>query len=688
MKILLLALVAALPLSSYAQEDTLNVSTELPGDKVLDDVTIRAYGLDRSLRETPASIATIGTEQLGRFGNGSVVSAINSKPGVHIDERSPGSYRLNFRGSSLRSPFGVRNVKIYYNDIPITDPGGFSYFNQVGFYNISQLQIIKGPGSSLYGAGNGGVMLISSLPDQWHAGTEVGYTAGSYGFSNTTAAIRLGDANSKTIIRYQHQNSDGYRVRTRSKRDVISLDALLKANAKNELSAHFLYNELYYETPGALTLAEYDTEPKNSRPKVGSTPGAIEANAAIFQKNATGGLSFKHHFNAHLQNTTTVYVSYTDFKNPGIRNYGKSIEPHFGARTSFGYKANIGKSELNMQVGGEAQQEYALFQTFKNKAGNPDTLQTNDAINAKQYFGFLQANWKYKTWIVEAGASLNRSSTTLARLSASPYKEYNKDFNTQVSPRIAIMRAGKTIAPYINVAKGFSPPTAAELSPSGSAINFSLAPEQGWSYEAGIRGAVLNRKIHYDVNIFYFQLSQAIVLRRDSAGGDYYINAGKTNQRGIEAYLDYQVVNNKGIIDLCKLWMSYTGNDFKYQDFKQINSDYSGNQLPGTAPNAIAAGLDLAFRFGLTLNATYYYSDRIALDDANMHSAAAYHLLGCKLSYKRTFSKITGEVFVGADNILDQRYSLGNDINAAGGRFYNAAPGANYFAGIFFGYAR
>jgi iron complex outermembrane receptor protein len=50
-----------------------------------------------------------------------------------MEERSPGSYRLNIRGSSLRSPFGVRNVKIYYNNIPFTDPGGNTYLNSLAF---------------------------------------------------------------------------------------------------------------------------------------------------------------------------------------------------------------------------------------------------------------------------------------------------------------------------------------------------------------------------------------------------------------------------------------------------------------------------------------------------------------------------------------------------------------------------
>jgi iron complex outermembrane receptor protein len=36
----------------------------------------------------------------------------------------------------------------------------------------------------------------------------------------------------------------------------------------------------------------------------------------------------------------------------------------------------------------------------------------------------------------------------------------------------------------------------------------------------------------------------------------------------------------------------------------------------------------------------------------------------------------------GVDNLLDQKYSLGNDINGFGGRYYNAAPGRNYYVAL------
>ena len=40
------------------------------------------------------------------------------------------------------------------------------------------------------------------------------------------------------------------------------------------------------------------------------------------------------------------------------------------------------------------------------------------------------------------------------------------------------------------------------------------------------------------------------------------------------------------------------------------------------------------------------------------------------------------EIFGSVDNIFNTKYSLGNDINAAAGRYYNAAPGINYYVGI------
>jgi iron complex outermembrane receptor protein len=117
---------------------------------VLQEVIIKGYEQNRRSIETGASVGTIKQQDLTRFSPGSLVPAINTIPGVRMEERSPASYRLSIRGSSLRSPFGVRNVKMYIDGIPFTDAGGNSYLNQLSPNLISSIEVQKGPGGSMY----------------------------------------------------------------------------------------------------------------------------------------------------------------------------------------------------------------------------------------------------------------------------------------------------------------------------------------------------------------------------------------------------------------------------------------------------------------------------------------------------------------------------------------------------------
>ncbi|MEP6749790.1 MAG: Plug domain-containing protein, partial [Bacteroidota bacterium] len=97
--------------------------TSADSSSLLETVTVKAFEQHKQLKEVSAAVVLINKAQLDRFSNISLVPAVNSVPGVRMEERSPGSYRINIRGSTLRSPFGVRNVKVYWNDIPFTDAG-------------------------------------------------------------------------------------------------------------------------------------------------------------------------------------------------------------------------------------------------------------------------------------------------------------------------------------------------------------------------------------------------------------------------------------------------------------------------------------------------------------------------------------------------------------------------------------
>lgn len=656
--------------------------------KSLTEVIVKAYEQNRSLIDVAAPVGITGQAQLNRFSSMSILPAVNITPGVSMEERSPGSYRLNIRGSSLRSPFGVRDVKIYLNDIPLTDPSGNTYLNQLSFYNFNSIEIIKGPASSLYGAGIGGAMLIHTLPAIWENGVSLAYSMGSFNTNNINANVMTGNADRGNSFNYSHQSSNGYRQQAQMRRDIATWESVLKASDKQTLHAYMSYSDLFYQTPGGLTLAQYNADPKQARPGSGSQPGAVQNRAAIYQKTFLTGFSNEYHFTDNWQNTTSLYGSYTDFTNPGIRVYEYRKEPHFGGRSIFQYKKQSGQTQLQINFGAEAQQGFFNTRDYGNKLGTADSLQSDDNINLWQYMIFAQMDLKLpKGWTITAGASLNKSSLEFINLSAKPATTQTRIFKNKLPPHLAILKKiNKTVSVYGSIARGFSTPTSAELLRSDGVLGTNLQPEDGMDYEIGTRGALLHNKLYFDISLFYFDLKNTIVQRIDTNGVYYYVNAGSTKQSGIETFVSYQLVEKPHqFINSAKVWTSYAWHDFHYGNFKQLTIDYSKNELPGAAPNVVVAGLDITSKIGCYLDITYNYTDKIALNDANTSYAAAYNLWGARLGYKNVFNKkLKGEIFAGADNIFNTKYSLGNDINAAAGRYYNAAPGSNFYAGIIF----
>ncbi len=298
--------------------------------------------------------------------------------------------------------------------------------------------------------------------------------------------------------------------------------------------------DLYYQTPGALTLSEYNANPKQSRPAVGSTPSADQAQAAIYQKTFLAAITNTYRITDKFQNTTNFYGAYTNYLNPTFRNYEFRNEPHFGGRTVFNYTTDL----FHLSFGGEAQKGFFQTQDYGNKNGAPDTLQTNDNINTWTYTLFAQADIFFgKGWQVSAGLSYNNAFIGIDRISVPGFVPRNKLFSNELAPRVAV---SKKITPdlllYASVSKGFSPPAVAEVLPSTTSINTDLQPENGISYETGVKSSFFNKRLYLEVIGFYFELQNAIVVRKDSSNNDYYVNAGSTTQKGIESQFSYQLL--------------------------------------------------------------------------------------------------------------------------------------------------
>jgi len=653
----------------------------------LNEVVITSFEQNRPI-SSGTIVKVINSRNADRYNKSSLVHAFNSIAGVRMEERSPGSYRINMRGSSLRSPFGVRNVKVYWNDIPVTDPGGNTYFNQFAFNNFSSIEIFKGPAGSMYGAGTGGLLLMHSMESNRQPAVNIEYITGSYGLQNILASVGFGHKNNHTVLSYAHNESDGYRSHATSKKDNVSFTSQFTLSEKQQLTASVLYNNLVYETPGGLTLAEFTANPKQARPAAGGLPSADAASAAIYQKNFLVGVNHRYHFTGSLKNSTTLFGSFAQILNPTFRNYERRNEPAFGGRTSFIYETKIKETRLQFVAGAELQKGFFNTQVSKNKNGNADTLQTNDDIAyfTASYFGQADVNIR-DSWIITAGASINRSKVDFTRLNKYPVLKQGRTYQNEISPRLALQKKiGKNNAVFASVAKGFSPPTIAELLPSTGVVSTFLEAEEGMNYELGGKLSLLKGKVRLEATGFYFKLNNALVSRKDSSNADYFVNAGNAKQKGFEFSADYSTAfNNSMLLNLVTVKTAYTLSDFKYGDFSKGKTDFSGKRLPSVPMHTVSVLADVQFKKGFYFNSTWYYATKIFLDDANSVAADPYHLLGLRAGWKLSIkNKLQFNLYTGVENLLNETYSLGNDINAAGGRYYNAAAKRNYYAGLSF----
>ncbi|MBL7748070.1 MAG: TonB-dependent receptor plug domain-containing protein, partial [Chitinophagaceae bacterium] len=597
----------------------------------------------------------------------SLVNGLNAVAGVRMEERSPGSYRLSIRGSSLRSPFGVRNIKVYWNGIPVTDPGGNTYFNQFAWNNFSNIEIAKGPASSMYGAGTGGLVLLDRSGERWKNGITVENITGSYHLHNFFLTAKAGSRAGTTginngtehIITYAHNQTDGYRIHTNMRRDNFTWTGKMKWD-RRLLTTSVLFTDMYYQTPGALTSTEFNADLKAARPAGGGFPGAVAAKAAIYQKNILVGITDEITLAGWLKSNTTLYGNFVQVKNPAIRNYERRNEPSFGARSYFRYTPHIGRIVFNTIAGVEFQKGYFNIQVSKNRNGNPDTLQTNDDVSSTTLVLFTQIEMHntINSWGLVTGISNNSNRLSITRLNSYPVFAQQRHYRNELTPRIYFWKRFNTkkisLSWTATVSKGFSPPTTAEVLPSTGVISTNLEAEKGWNYESTITTGLFKNKLKIDVTGFYFKLYDALVQRRDLAGADFFVNAGDIRQKGLEFRAEYHTdIMYGNTIKQFRLRTDITLNHFRYGSFIKGTDDFSGKKVPSVPSSVLSLLADIDCKNGMYFSTNYYGASAIYLNDANTFKADPYHLLGCQLGWKKKESgSIRLTIYAGIDNLL------------------------------------
>ncbi|WP_215226617.1 TonB-dependent receptor family protein [Echinicola shivajiensis] len=648
----------------------------------LSEVVVSTFGSSRPLIEQSAAVSQIGEQEFYRFNETSLVSVFNTKSGIRLEERAPGSYRVSIRGSSLRAPFGVRNVKVYWNGIPFTSPDGTTALNLLDLNNVQGAEIIKGPAGSIYGAGNGGVISFNSKPiDENNLQMNLGL--GEYGLVKYSLAVQQKMEKANIHANFVQQKSDGYRDHSAFDRKVLQLGANFFPSEKQSVSTQLLYSDLFYQIPGGLNADQVAENPQQAR------PGSAAQNASISQKTLYGTFVHDYDFNDQWNNHTSAYIQTTDFENPFNLDYKKETQYGYGGRTKFSLNDQWASFPVKVIFGGEYQFSNTSAQNFGNRGGQADTIRFSDDLITTQAFLFqqLEINWTEAVRMT-LGLSENFSKFDINRtIDASTGEPYavERTFDPVWVPRLALSgKLNDYSSVFGSISSGFSPPTIDEVRTNEGTINLDLEAEKGVNYEIGYRASYWDNRFDIDISTFYFKLDETITTYTNEQGVVLFQNAGATDQKGLEAQLDYIVFRNPlSWLQELNLIHAYSFYHFRFKDYVDDGEVYSGNKLTGVAPNNLVNQINLKTRAGLYLNITHQFVDKIPLDDANTVFQDAYNLLGARMGWRQSLGALFDlELYFGAENILDEQYSLGNDLNAFGGRYYQPAAPLNFYGGI------
>ncbi|RTL74307.1 MAG: TonB-dependent receptor, partial [Bradyrhizobiaceae bacterium] len=135
---------------------------------------------------TGQTTTTIGHDQFDNRPSFSVSDVLRDSPGISVKQgNGPRDFGISIRGSNARNGFGIRNMVIFDDGFPVTQPDGLSRSDLIDPHAYGAIDVIRGPSSALYGNyATGGALNFRTRPGGSIDGVEYGIDGGSFGYLN------------------------------------------------------------------------------------------------------------------------------------------------------------------------------------------------------------------------------------------------------------------------------------------------------------------------------------------------------------------------------------------------------------------------------------------------------------------------------------------------------------------------
>ncbi|MFN3554758.1 MAG: TonB-dependent receptor [Bacteroidales bacterium] len=651
----------------------------------LEEVVVTAFNRPQSLLEVPGSVSSLGSLLLQRERPSfNLLPVLDHAPGVFAHNGATNTSRVTIRGIGARQPYATGKIRVYFQNIPLTNTSGVSFLEDIDPAIVENMEIIKGPATSVYGAGLGGTIKLNvRKPGVRATGFSNSMQAGSWGLFRNTALADFNNGQWAASIAYSHTQSQGYRQNNEYQRDAITTVSQYSVNEQTHLLGLISFSGLKSHIPSSIDSTTFVQNPQAAAANWLKTRGYEDALRLM------AGLSATHVFSQQWEGDLALFSIWHDEKE--MRPFDVFYEERFtlGVRTSIKRSQQMGMVQLDVLGGGEFFRENYSYSNFRNPGGEgvqgdqfSDNREEVAAANV-----FLQTDAVMRQWNFSVGLNVNFTQRDYQDLFHSGAEDRSGiyDYGLIVSPRVSMSHLfNNNQSLYMSFSHGFSPPSLAEtLTPEGY-VNPDIKPERSWNLEAGTRGKYLAGRLFFDVSLYRMWVQDLLVAER--VGEDAWVgkNAGASLHQGLEAELHHVWWQNPaaGAWQLTELSVrsNYALNHFRFTDFIDRDNNFSGNTIPGVPQQVFFASLFAQSGAGLYGSVTFRRVGRMQMNDANSRQTRPYSLSDLSLGYRNSFkSRWDLDVFLRLNNVFDKHYASMVLVNAP--TFGSAAP-RYYYPGL------
>lgn len=680
---------------------------------------VRPEVADRPLGQTRGAVTSADFDRQAVV---TVADVLNRIPGVTmVAGNGPRDVSISVRGSNNRQTFGVRNVQVFEDGFPVTQPDGLARTDLTDPHAYGRIDVIRGPGSALYGNyATGGAIRFQLRSGRELGGVEIGVEAGSDGYRNVFV-IGGGATERADVVGFaSHVTGDGYRQHTRYRSTTFNGLATYAVTPNDRLTVKVINNDTDANLSIRQSLTQFRLNPYQQGCEVLAAPGcaslslfvngvngarqtvsAVQAGSSRNDRRTIVGARWEHDFDPTLTGRVQVVWDNRDIKQPTSATSAVGTFPSFNVLADLTRKGNLGgrpgtlyaaafynteninSSTFNVPVSG-ASTPGALTQQVNGSHANYGAraraeLSLTDALDLVAGVGVERTELK----------ALQTAYTYPTTTSASLTRIRGDRTYTNWAPEAAVVwQASDSLQLHGRVAAAYGTPQATNLFITAAGVpgnNTDLKAQRMVGVDVGA-DARLGDRLSASVTLFNETYRNELV--NQSAGANlqsFTFNAPRSRHRGVEAAVSVRPAPE--VLPGLQADVSYLLNDQTYRRYSERLSagtlsvlfDRAGKSIPGVPRSNVNARVRYDQGSGPLEGFGVYAEWNIRpdtwMDNANLLKAPGYTVLNVGAHYDPpeglgALSRL--RFYLTVQNLQDKVYvasagNITNSINAATG---------------------